>query len=532
MVTLPHNSREERRRTMQTAIDARTTADERNRLGQFATPNDLAIQIALYTAGLLGQNISRIRFADPSVGSGSFFSAALAVLGANRIESAVGVELDPAFADAASELWTSAGLEIVRGDFTRIVATASRPPAPNFVLANPPYVRHHHMDREEKERLRRLAFKMTGVEVSGLAGLYVHFLLLATAWMADDGIAAWLIPSEFMDVNYGAAIKEFLTDRVTLVRVHRFDPDDIQFGDALVSSAILIFRKAQPAPNHAVEFTFGGTLPAPHAIDSIPLERLRVSRKWTAFPSHLKNDRHAVSDGTGPTLADFFRVRRGIATGSNRFFVLERADAKRRGLPSRYLRPILPSPRHLKTTVIEPDEDGYPLLDPQLCVIDCDLPESVVESRHPALWEYLQTAEVLGVKDGYLVGKRVPWYKQEQRESPPFLCTYMGRGSDDKQPFRFIWNLSKAIGTNLYLMLYPLNGLAAMLRNHPERGADVYELLGRVTGYELRGEGRVYGGGLNKIEPSELGRISAVSFIERWPELTATKRIETASLFE
>jgi hypothetical protein len=40
-----------------------------------------------------------------------------------------------------------------------------------------------------------------------------------------------------------------------------------------------------------------------------------------------------------------------------------------------------------------------------------------------------------------------------------------------------------------------------------------------VTGHELRGEGRVYGGGLNKIEPSELARISASAFVDRWPEL-------------
>lgn len=523
MIARHKDPMEARRQTIQAALDATKSAAEKNRLGQFATPNALAIEITHYLQSVAGRSLRAIRFADPALGTGSFYSAALAVLGPKRMERAIGVELDSRISDAARDLWAGTGLEVVRGDFTHIVASSNCPVAPNLILANPPYVRHHHLERKDKERLQALTYRMTGIKVNGLAGLYVYFLLLATAWMEDGGYAAWLIPSEFMDVNYGAALKRYLTDYVTLIRAHRFAPDDVQFGDALVSSVVLVFRKMAPLPKHTVEFTFGGTIRKPQANDSISLDQLRHARKWTVYPSHARNDRRAASDGNGATLGEFFRIQRGIATGSNKFFVLDHHDAQRRGFPERYLRPILPGPRLLKTTIIDADDNGYPLLECPLCVIDCDLPESLLMARHPALWEYLRTAAALGIKDRYLVRKRNPWYKQEQRAPAPFLCTYMGRGSNQNPPFRFIWNRSQAIGTNLYLMLHPKNGLARMLRAQPGRAADVFTLLGQITCHELRGEGRVYGGGLNKIEPNELARISARVLISHWPELESER---------
>ena len=520
----PRDLTESRRQAIQVALDAGRMATERNRLGQFGTPNALSTEIAQYVRSVASRHLQRIRFADPAIGTGSFYSAALSAFGHEHIENAVGIEIDKAFCEAARELWGPAGLELVEGDFTRIVASENRPGPPNLILANPPYVRHHHMTREDKERLQSLAVRMAGVKVSGLAGLYVYFLLLATAWMEEGGYAAWLIPSEFMDVNYGAALRQYLAENVTLLRVHRFAPHDVQFADALVSSVVLVFRKTPPPRNHAAEFSFGGTLHEPDALDLIPLDQLNESRKWTVYPGHASNDRHPSGDKDGATLGDLFRIQRGIATGNNKFFVMDRREAEQRGFPKHYLKPILPGPRSLKTTALDADKDGYPLIEKQSVVIDCDLPEATLKSRYPAFWEYLQTAETLGIKEGYLVSKRSPWYKQERREPAPFLCTYMGRGSGHDKPFRFIWNRSQAIATNLYLMLYPVNALARMLRLHPGRAADVLTLLGQITGHELRGEGRVYGGGLHKIEPKELSRISAKAFIERWPELrTAPK---------
>ncbi|MFN2493913.1 MAG: SAM-dependent DNA methyltransferase, partial [Pyrinomonadaceae bacterium] len=106
------------------------------------------------------------------------------------------------------------------------------------------------------------------------------------SWMAEDGLAAWLIPSEFMDVNYGRAIKEYLLNKVTLLSIHRFDPSDVQFDDALVSSAVVWFKKSTPHADHSVEFTYGGTLTKPKMSMRVPKRILHETSKWTRFPQN------------------------------------------------------------------------------------------------------------------------------------------------------------------------------------------------------------------------------------------------------
>lgn len=501
MGTAIAHSIEESRQVEQTRLDALKTAAERNKWGQFATPTPLALSLAAYAHTLMGEH--PVRFLDPSIGTGSFFSALLETFAEDRLEAARGVELDPLFARAAMDLWAGQGLHVDQGDFT------TQQPAPdlrfNLVIANPPYVRHHHLSGDDKERLKAKLMQSLRLDISGLAGLYCYFMLLCHDWMEKHALAIWLIPSEFMDVNYGSTVRRYLTEHVTLLHLHRFCPTDSQFADALVSSVVVVFRKAPPPPSgHSARFSFGGPIESPDTEALVPLDTLRQSHKWTQFPANP----HVVKTDD-LKLGDVFSIKRGLATGSNGFFILRKEDALKWQIPNQFLKSILPGPRNLQSDTIEASANGLPLVATPLFLLDCNLSEAEIEQKWPSFFEYLQQGKKQEIHSAYLASRRVPWYSQENRPPAPFLCTYMGRSRNGKHPFRFIWNRSQATAHNVYLMLYPKGPLRDALKERPELEAEIFEKLQNISQDLFISEGRVYGGGLHKVEPKELAKIPA-----------------------
>lgn len=243
----------------------------------------------------------------------------------------------------------------------------------------------------------------------------------------------------------------------------------------------------------------GGTLGNPATSELVPVEALRRDAKW--FIPRRPLSKHQPSD---LRIGDLFSVRRGIATGANDFFIMERSAAARLGIPEEALRPVLPKARTLETDIVEREADGYPQVSPHLCLLDYHLSEDEISVKHPRLMEYLMTARDLGILERNLVRRRHPWYKQEKRAPPPFLCTYMGRVKAEGPPLRFIWNKSDAVATNTYLMLYPRAALELLLLNEPEVAAEVFTLLQETARETMSGSWRVHAGGLHKIEPRAL----------------------------
>lgn len=484
-----------RREELQHTLDAQKTQRQRNVMGQFATPFPLACDIMKFMHSLNGSE-GKVSMLEPSVGLGAFVSAFREVYG-DSAGHVLGFEIDSHYYSPAAELWDGCDVELRNADFL----AQSPDCACDMIVANPPYVRHHHIAADVKLRLKQNVKDFYGISISGLAGLYCHFMILSTRWLRPSGLSCWLVPCEFMDVNYGKAVKQFLLEKVELVRIHRFVASDLQFADALVSSCVVVFRNARPSASHSVVLSQGGCMLAPERQWTIAADTLAADEKWTGRFADATDDCHTESNAV--RLGNFFTVKRGIATGDNRFFVIDRNIAEKYAIPRQFLAPLLPSPRFFKANSVHNGSDGLPDTDRQLFLFTCSLDEQTLKMSYPSVWAYVRDGKERKVNEGYICSRRTPWYSCERREPAPFVMPYMGRGEASKQMFRFILNDTDAITTNVYLLLYPKKEYAKTLQDADIR-QKVWKALNGVSKSRLMSSGRVYGGGLYKMEPKEL----------------------------
>lgn len=494
----------------QKEVDASKSLPERNVNGQYSTPFELAHV-------MVGQALrdrhwqsgdGAVHVFEPACGSGVFLSALLAIPHAPAFLF-TGVERDPDYADICKSVFASKKVRIVEGDFFIVSETEAFQASADVLVANPPYVRHHHLAFEDKLRLQSRVLRELGIQISGLSGLYVYFILLADRLLRAGAVASWLIPGEFLYTNYGKALREYLLKRVTLLRLHTFASEDVQFDDALVSSCIVTYRKAPPPADAEFEVTEG---------------RYGASgfgRKWrcaelSSFSKWVFKEQSETGKSQGVTVGDLFRVTRGIATGNNGFFVLDEEHVSMAGIERDALTPLLPGPRFLRDAVIDADDQGEPQIEKRRYLLSLDAQPEEVERRYPRAYQYLREGERAGVPSGGLCKMRKLWYQHEKREPPQYLVSYMGRANPvTGQSVRFFLNRSKGIATNGFICLYPRPFLVDLLSGRPDRETELLACLNAVPPGHVDAAGRQYGGGLKKIEPRELS-VMTVEKLPNW----------------
>jgi hypothetical protein len=272
----------------------RHASDARQRLGQVPTPPELAEAMARW---VLARTPRPRTMLEPGAGGWAFSRAAHALRPDLQI---TGVELDP------TQPMLPGARRIV-GDFLQDDTIAGPFDA---ILCNPPYVRHHHLETAYKRALGRR------YGTSGLAGTHVHFLLRALELAAPGARIAFLTGAEWLDARYGADVRRRLIERGWLRALLVADPREEIFPGVLSTAAVLLLEAT----------------PGDEAIHATNLSRRELLDAIVA-PERAPRRPAPPPEPDSIPLGTLFRVRRGIATGANAFFVLDDDAVRAHALP-------------------------------------------------------------------------------------------------------------------------------------------------------------------------------------------------------
>ena len=446
--------------------------------GATYTPGDIVDAMVTWSAG---EQVQPARIVDPGAGSGRFLAAASTRFPSSRL---IAVETDPVAALLLRATAMTKGfgdrLTLKLTDYRRI--RLPKIDGTTLFIGNPPYVRHHDIDTGWKDWYARAAARW-GVKASKLAGLHLHFFLKTMALATKGDYGAFITSAEWLDVNYGHALRRLLADGLGGTALHVLAPAVAAFPDATTTAAITCFRVGRRPRVFQVRAV--DTRKALNSMTegrSLPWSQVEKTPRWSTILRPSKEPPASYIE-----LGELFRVHRGQVTGANRVWI---AGDHAKGLPKEYLLPTVTRARELFGV-------GDVLADADALRRVVDLPTDLDElpgDARAAVERFLSWAKAQHADLGYIARNRRSWWSVGLREPAPVVCTYMAR-----RPPAFVRNMCAARLLNIAHGLYP---------REPLTEESITAIVAWLKTNVRLDAGRTYAGGLTKFEPREVERIA------------------------
>jgi len=128
-------------------------------------------------------------------------------------------------------------------------------PPLDAVVGNPPYIRQEDIPKGKKkgnsgpeqgtkEYYQQLVLKESGAKLSGRSDIHCYFWPHATSFLSDNGYLCFLTSSQWLDVEYGFRLQEWILNNFEVVAIFE-SIDEPWFIGARVVTAVTILRRQQ-----------------------------------------------------------------------------------------------------------------------------------------------------------------------------------------------------------------------------------------------------------------------------------------------
>lgn len=460
---------------------SQTLIEARKANSQYFTPTIIAKAMM----GLLKQYNPKTLL-DPSIGHGILAGFTSEV---PSIEKIVGLDIDKFLVKFAKENLKdlSAQIEVLKEDFLNYETDLKF----DAVICNPPYS-IYKSNPVPPETLKEFS-SFIGERLAPTTNIYNIFYLKSLQLLSENGIAVFIIPSEFFGTDYGISLKKYFLREKVLRSIYFFDHDIALFEGAITSSCICVFSK-----NKNEKIQFGRAVLNKDELDlsackEIEISNLSAEEKWY-------NLIHDFKEIQGTELGNFCRVSRGIATGDNDFFIFNKTKIKESGIPIKYFRPIVTKSLQISSDTVSFTKAHFEKLveqDEKIYLLDID-EQALIES--PEVQNYISYGELLGVHLKYLPSKRKPWFKAEKAKIPDFFIGTFSRGE-----VKFVLNEAGVDHLTCF------HGGYLKEKSYNIKPASIVDFFNSSSGQEaLNRNVRKLGSGLSKLEPRDVEKAKFV----------------------
>jgi len=462
--------------------------EHRKKFAQFFTPFQLASIMADWLFG--NQNMQTVL--EPAFGLGVFSRA---LLSKKNDLSIKGFDIDEKiFAEAKKIFNEVSNVDIYLEDY--IFSNWNN--KYDGIICNPPYFKFH--DYDNKKILNEIENRLK-IKLNGFTNLYTLFLLKSISQLNPNGRLAYIIPSEFLNSDYGKLVKSALIKNKVLRHIVVFDFEENVFDDALTTACILLCSNDKN--NQTVKFSTIKTIDdlelirtyiSEYPINSIDgstfnVKELEPEVKWRKY----YQEQNGIRYKNLIPFSSVAKVVRGIATGANEYFTFSESKANQYGIDEKYLLPCICKAVDVK--------DNFFTIDDFRSLVNSDRQAfllNAIGSKDENVLKYIELGEKTGIDKKYLTARRTPWYSLENRPPSPIWVSVFNRSG-----LKFIRNEANISNLTTFHCVYPVQN--SLFDNVNVDVLFAY-LLTDVAREIFEDNRREYGNGLQKFEPNDLNK--------------------------
>jgi len=285
---------------------------------------------------------------EPCLGEGVFIKSLRANLGENVAPIIDAVEICKETCEISRKMFDSRLLKrITNIDFLRFNTKKKY----DLIIGNPPYVNKKYMTNEQINACAHLAGLVSSRPSKNitLKNLWTAFIVKSCSMLSDNGIVAFVLPSDIAHVNHAKPIKDHL--KKIFSRIELYELNDFVFDDAEQNAIIMIAVKR---PGEAGLGVFHSNVYVKNSRVSERKIRLLNNlspNKWTNYGlSRIEGDLLKRVNNELYQVKEFCNSYAGIVTAANDYFILNEEELDKHGL-RKYAVPIIQKAAYVNGSV-------------------------------------------------------------------------------------------------------------------------------------------------------------------------------------